>query len=251
MLVKSFTHHKHSIPQELQSGSYYAERIGFWADVKEVDSANNCVTVVNDQGFTLNSIPVCSFEWVSDKDNYVSGERKLPPEGARVFVLTPTKTLSGAFVLCSGYPKGEKSLQTLFAQNNNEESLKKNQYERITQGGWNIKENYEDGNISLSSNDGNIVIQINPAKNNNLKQEQTVSVTAYNNAVEITKDGIKFTDSNKNSFSATSGGYSIEDKNKNKITTASSGITIEDCNKNKIETTKTSVKINGNLEVMQ
>lgn len=251
MLVKSFTHHKHSIPQDLKSGSYYSERIGFWADVKEIDSANNCVTVVNDQGFTLNSIPVCSSEWVSDKDKYVSGERQLPPEGARVFVLTPTKTLSGAFVLCSGYPKGEKSLQTLFAQNSNEESVKKNQYERITQGGWDIKENYEDGNISLSSNDGNIVIQINPAKNDNLKQEQTVSITAYNNAFEITKDGIKFTDANKNSFSATSDGFSIEDKNKNKITTASSGIKIEDCNKNKIETTTASVKINGNLEVLR
>lgn len=234
MVLKSFTHYKHSTPQDMQSGSFYSGRIGFWADVKEVDSVNGRVDVVNDQGLKLSAIPVCSGEWVIDKEKYVSGERHLPPEGARVFILTPTGTLNGAFVLCSGYPRGEKSLQTLFAQNNNEETLKKNQYERITQGGWDIKENYEDGNISLSSNDGNIVIQINPAKNDNLKQEQTVSITAYNNAVEITKDG-----------------FSIEDKNKNKITTASSGIVIEDCNKNKIETTTTSVKINGNLEVLQ
>lgn len=234
MVLKSFTHYKHSTPQDMPSGSFYSGRIGFWADVKEVDSVNGRVDVVNDQGLKLSAIPVCSGEWVIDKEKYVSGERHLPPEGARVFVLTPTGTLNGAFVLCSGYPKGEKSLQTLFAQNSNEESLKKNQYERITQGGWDIKENYEDGNISLTSNDKNIVIQINPAKNDNLKQEQTVSIKAYNNAIEITKDG-----------------FSIEDKNKNKITTASSGIKIEDCNKNKIETTTASVKINGNLEVLQ
>lgn len=251
MVLKSFTHYKHSTPQDMPSGSFYSERIGFWADVKEVDSVNGRVDVVNDQGLKLSAIPVCSGEWVIDKEKYVSGERHLPPEGARVFVLTPTGTLNGAFVLCSGYPRGEKSLQTLFAQNNNEEELKKNQYERITQGGWDIKENYEDGNISLSSNDGNIVIQINPAKNDNLKQEQTVSISAYKNTVEITKDGIKFTDANKNNISATSNGLSVKDKNSNKITTASGGITLEDCNGNKIEMTTTSVIINGNLEVLR
>lgn len=244
-------HYLHSVPHLKSSLPYYADRIGFWGEIKEVDSTNGWVTVIDDAGVEYDGIPLVSNEWVCDKSKFTSGERFLPPVGASVFVLTPTKTLTGAFVLCSGYPAGEKSLKAIFAQNTQEEDIKKNQYERITQGGWDIKENYEDGNISLSSNDGNIVIQINPAKNDNLKQEQTVSITAYNNAFEITKDGIKFTDANKNSFSATSDGFSIEDKNKNKITTASSGIKIEDCNKNKIETTTTSVIINGKLEVIQ
>lgn len=251
MYVEQFIHKKNVFPQSIAKKTYFSERIGFWAEVKEIDSINYRVDVIGDQGIRFNSIPVYSREWVNDKKRFISGERFLPPVNSRVFILTPTHTIEGAFVLCSGYPAGEKSFKTIFAQNSQEEELKKNQYERITQGGWDIKENYEDGNISLSSNDGNIIIQINPAKNDNLKQEQTVSITAYNNAVEITKDGIKFTDANENSFSATSDGFSIEDKNKNKLTTSSSGIKIEDCNNNKIETTTASVKLNGNLEVLQ
>ena len=234
MIIRNIVHNKHSVSRKMESGTYYSGRIGFWGEVKEIDSVHGCVDVISDQGIRYNAIPVYSREWIVSKDSYTCGERFLPPQGARVFVLTPTRTVEGAFVLCSGYPTGEKSLQSIFAQNETESETKQNQYERITQGGWDIAENYLDGNITLDSADKNISIQANLAKNGKLKQEQGITVKAWNNLIEITSDGIKITD-----------------KNKNKITTVSSGIKTEDCNGNVIETTTTSVKINGNLEVLQ
>lgn len=231
--------------------TYRDGRIGFWAEVEEVDSVRGWVSIATDSGLHYNAVPVYSREWVVEKDNYVPSARNLPPVGARVFVLTPTHSIDGAFILCSGFTPGEKSVQTLFAQSDDEKETKNNRYERITQGGWNITENYDDGNITLTSADGKVVISVHPAKNDNLSEEQEVRITAWENGISLTSDGMSFSDKNGNSVSATSDGISFEDKSKNKITTASSGITIEDKNGNKIETGTASVKINGNLEVLK
>ena len=234
-----------------KTSSYYLNRIGFWAEVKEVDSTNNWVNVVSEQGLVFNSIPVASREWVNDNNKYITSERFLPPVGARVFVLTPTHSITGAFVLCSGYPRGEDSLKTLFAQSNDEKELKNNQYEKISQGGWNIKENYEDGNILIESNDKEVSISLNLQKNDNLKQKQCVSITAWKNSINIADKKIDIQDSNQNKINFSDSGATIQDKNSNKIEMSSSGITIQDKNRNKIEMTGTSTKINGNLEVTQ
>lgn len=234
MVIKSFTHKKNIYSKELKSNSYYSGRIGFWGEVSDVDSINGWCSVINDQGQKYNSIPVYSRQWVIDNKDYVSGERKLPPVGARVFVLVPTENVSSAFILCSGYPEGEKSLRTIFAKNNDEKNIKANQYESISQSGWNIKENYEDGNVTFTSKDEKIIINANLSKNNNLSQEQEIKITAWNNIITLNSDGL-----------------SLEDSNSNKINASSEGITIQDSNNNKIDMTSSSVKINGNLEVLK
>ena len=194
--MEIFTHYEHALPKQIQSSKIYENRIGFWGDVSEVDSITNTCSVVSDQGLTYRDIQVAVNEWVvkDDSKDYASCERNLPPVGARVFVLVPNKDISTAFILCSGYPLGEKNTQVLWTDEDAEQKEVQQQNkirEKITQGGWNIKENYDDGNITLKSADGNIQIELNPAKNDDLEQEQNLKINAWDNVITLTKDGIK------------------------------------------------------------
>ena len=168
-------------------------RIGFWADVTGVNSQTNRVDLITDTGIAVTGIPVYSSEWVSPKSknrDYLTASINLPPIGARVFVLMPSRTISGAFVLCSGYAYGEENTKDLFATSKDEANKKNYIKSKITQGGWKESENYKTGNRQIESTDGNIIININPKKDSENSQEQEISLKAWNHTLTITKSEI-------------------------------------------------------------
>ncbi len=236
MNIRRVVHQVNAPKQPVESSNFLADRIGFWGIVKEQNSLNNTVTVVSDTGFELENIPVFSSEWVTvdDNKNYIPSTRNLPPKFSRVFVLTPTFTATGAFVLCSGFSRGDENIRTLWAANDSELNDKNNSRETKTQGGWDITEEYSNGNYSVTSDDGNIKFNVNTTENSQKSQPKEVSVTAWNNKIIINSDGISFTDKNNNKVEATSSGLKVTDKNGNTI-----------------EMGSTSVKINNHLEVLQ
>ena len=105
MLITRNTHRINATQPPVPNNNYLAQRIGFWGLVSAQNSLNNTVTVISDTGYELKNIPVFSSEWVTvdDNKNYIPSTRNLPPVKSRVFVLTPTYTAVGAFVLCSGF----------------------------------------------------------------------------------------------------------------------------------------------------
>lgn len=190
---------KHSVDapkQPVDSVNFLSGRIGFWGIVKEQNSLNNTVTVVSDTGFELDNIPVFSSEWVTvdDSKNYIPSTRNLPPKFSRVFVLTPTFTATGAFVICSGFSRGDENIRTLWAASESELEDKNNCRETKTQGGWDITEEYSNGNYSVTSDDGNIKFNVNTTQNSQKSQPKEVSVTAWNQNITITDKGITIKD---------------------------------------------------------
>jgi hypothetical protein len=82
----------------------FLNRCGSWGYVEKTYSGDNSADVFLDTGAYLKHCPVSSKEWVVPGEEYTSGERDLPPAGARVFVIMPYgNTYDGAFVLCSGF----------------------------------------------------------------------------------------------------------------------------------------------------
>jgi co-chaperonin GroES (HSP10) len=142
----------------------------------------------------------------------------------------------GAFVLCSGFSRGDENIRTLWAADENELEDKNNCRETKTQGGWNITEEYANGNFKATSNDGKIEITVNPVEDNQKSQNKEVTVNAWGNTIIINNDGI-----------------SVTDKNNKKIITSSSGISIKDDTTDVIKYDSSSipkkVTILGHLEV--
>ena len=213
---------------DINNNNYLKGRIGFWALVTAVNSRNNTVTVVSDTGYELKNIPVVSGEWVTvdENKNYIPSQRNLPPVNSRVFVLTPTYTAVGAFVLCSGFSRGDENIRTLWVSNENELEDKNNCREIRTQGGWDITEEYANGNFKAISNDGNIKFNVNTEENSQKSQPKEVSVTAWGNSIIINENGVSYTDANGNEIQSTSSGITITDVNNNTIEMGASGVTI-------------------------
>ena len=253
MLVKKNLHKTNATAPHLPEGNYLQNRIGFWALVKDVNSINNTVTVISDTGFIFPNIPVISNEWVTvdDSKDYIPSTRNLPPKNSRVFVLTPTYTATGAFVLCSGFSRGDENIRTLWAADENELEDKNNCRETKTQGGWDITEEYKNGNFKAESNDGKILFTVNPVKDSEKSQDKEVTLTAWDNVITVTENGLSVTDKNGNKIEATSNGIKVTDKNNNIVETTSSGMKLTDKNNNVIEMGTSSVKINNNLEVLR
>lgn len=220
----------------IAENNFLEKRIGFWGLVTEQNSKNNTITVVSDTGYEFKNIAVKSDEWVTVDNNkdYIPSTRNLPPKNSRVFVLTPTYSAVGAFVLCSGFSKGDENIRTLWAQNENELEEKNNSRETKTQGGWDIVEEYANGNFKAVSNDEKITLIVNPVENSQKSQSKEISLSAWDNVISITEDGLNFTDKNGNKIEATSDGIKLTDKNNNVI-----------------EMKSTSIKINNHLEVLQ
>lgn len=199
-------------------------RIGFWADVKEVDSSKNRVNVIADTGQFLQGIPVYSEEWVrpKNKEDRFTASINLPPVGARVFILMPTGTIAGAFVLCSGYPYGDEATKKLFSSNDKNEIKKgNNQKKRITQGGWTETENYETGNKTLISEDEKIKIKLNATDKDS--EKKGIYIEAFDYKINITPDN----------------GLQIEGSKK----------FVVDAGSNSVEVKGTNIEVNGNIKM--
>lgn len=196
MNIRRINHNVNAPKQPIDNTNFLSGRIGFWGIVKEQNSLNNTVTVVSDTGFELDNIPIFSSEWVTvdDNKNYIPSTRNLPPKFSRVFVLTPTFTATGAFVLCSGFSRGDENIRTLWAASESELEDKNNCRETKTQGGWDITEEYSNGNYSVTSDDGKIKFNVNTTQNSQKSQPKEVSVTAWNQNITITDKGITIKD---------------------------------------------------------
>ena len=210
--------------------NYLKGRIGFWGIVLEPNSKNNTVTVVSDTGFQLQNIPVISNEWVTVDENkdYIPSTRNLPPKNSRVFVLTPTYTATGAFVLCSGFSRGDENIRTLWAKNDNEVQEKNNSRETKTQGGWDITENYENGNTSFVSDDEEVKITVNLVDDqHNASNKKKVELEAWGNKITVNNDGIIIKDKNNNEIKTTNSDIQINADTTKKIKIGNSVDTIK------------------------
>jgi len=163
--------------------SYLDGRVGFWGNVTGIDSTKNRVHVMADIGFEYVGIPVVSHEWVNadDTNGIVSGSRNLPPIGSRVFVFTPTKTITGAFVLCSGYATGDIKTHKIFSDESEKETNNKIK-ESISPSGWNESEDYSTGIKKLKSKDGNIELTMDPS--------EAITIKGWKHIIKITENGI-------------------------------------------------------------
>lgn len=171
-----------SIP--LKTDTYMDNRIGFWGNITGVNSEKNTVRVLDSTGLEYIGLPVVSNEWVNENDDFVSGSRNLPPVGSRVFVLMPTHTITGAFVLCSGYAIGDQKTQKLWEKDKEKVS------ESVTSGGWIETEDYESGNRIIKDKDNEISIEID-------KGSKEITLSAFKHTIKIDESGITI-DSSEN-----------------------------------------------------
>ncbi len=235
---------------ETSSSEYGQHRTGFWGYVSAVHSDSLSVDVENSNGFKFHYVPVASMEWVS-KDGG-AGERNLPPVGSRVFVMMPTGTVQGGFVLCSGFSFNSVNEQADFRATKSEDVEKFNSIKkRILNSGWSYEENLENGNISFINKNQEVKVEIVNDDDSESGEKKGLKITAFGSSFSFDDNGFLFTEKNENKITFDSAGVVIEDKNSNKITMKSGGIVIEDAKGNKIETSASSVNINGNLEVLK
>jgi hypothetical protein len=137
-------------PLKSQS-SYETGRYGAWGIVHSLNSEDASVNVLID-GLLLDHIPVASHEWVVPYDDFVSGERNLPPVNARIFVLMPTGNFDNCFVLCSGFslfdPQQRESI-TAPSAIGDDISVRKT----VMPGNWTKEYTDETGTLSILSPD--------------------------------------------------------------------------------------------------
>ncbi|QKS92448.1 hypothetical protein [Treponema phagedenis] len=118
------------------------------------------------------------------KTGTICREAGTPPENARVFVLMPTGTFEGAFVLCSSLSMFEKEHQKKFMSTKEQRAEKNVERLRVRPGKWIEKYNYKTGQLELTSSNEKVKIAI--ADDNNKKE---VSVNAFGANITIDKDG--------------------------------------------------------------
>lgn len=258
MVIREIVHKTNAKAPPIDSHSFLTDSIGFWGVVKEVDSKSNTVTVISATKFEYKGLPVVSGEWVTvdEKKDYIPSQRNLPPVNSWVFVLTPTRTATGAFVLCSGFTRGDENIRQLWAKDDDELEEKNNCRETKTQGGWDITEEYANGNFKAESNDGNIKIVANTTQDDDKDQNKEVSVKAWNNTIIIDDNGLSVIDRNGNKVEVTEDGIKLLDKHGNYY--ESKSITEDETDKNVITINNTvssivmkdnKVTINNHLEV--
>ncbi len=163
-------------------------KYGHWGTVKKVNSFRNAVNVRLAGGIILEDVPVATWNWVCDYNKYLAGERNLPPENSRVFVLMPTGTFDSAFVLCSGLSFYEDRHKSKFMANNETEKEKKNSVlEKVTQSNWKEKKDLKTGQINIVSPKENIKINI---QDDSKKQEVKIDVKNIDTVLNV--NGAKF-----------------------------------------------------------
>lgn len=140
--------------------SPYDKRHGAWGRVEKAHSDDNTADIFLDTGVHLKRVPVASREWVvsgveAEKD-YNTGERDLPPSGARVFVMLPTGGYDDCFILCYGFSAIDQTPPFMADD-------KENTRERITPSGWHITDDHATGSHEAVSPDGKTRLEIDYA----------------------------------------------------------------------------------------
>lgn len=191
------------------TSSYKKNSIGFWGYVSAVNSDSLTVDVVDDTGVEYKYIPVSSKEWVNA--DLSSGERNLPPVNTRVFVLMPTSTIQSAFILCSGFGRGQSDELSNFVctSNDNTELEKYSNSKKIKSvDGWQKEIDNTSGNLKIISNDENIILD-SKIKTESSNENPNLSINVYGHTIVIDKDGLSITTKDKTPFTINSYGHSI------------------------------------------
>jgi hypothetical protein len=156
----------------LAQPSPYDRRWGEWGRVECRHSEDNTVDALLDSGIYLKRVPVASREWVIDGEDagkdYNSGERDLPPEHARIFVMMPTHTCADCFIApFSGFSTID---QTKPYMADDKEKIK----ERITPDEWRGIHDRETGSHELVSPDKKTCVKLDYSK-----EDHTLDVTLF------------------------------------------------------------------------
>jgi hypothetical protein len=138
-------------PQARLAPSSPYNRWGEWGSVEQRHAEDHTVDIYLDSRTHLKRVPVASREWVvSGEDTekgYNSGERNLPPDQARVFVMMPTGAYNDCFIMpFSGFSTID---QTKPYMEDDQEQIQ----ERITPSGWHITDNQVTGTHEAVSPD--------------------------------------------------------------------------------------------------
>lgn len=181
-------------PSGLTNNSYTDDRIGFWGTVQDVHAENNTVDVLMDIGILLPDVPVGCFDYVKENKikniTFYSGKVDLPARESYVFCLMPNRTVTSAFVLCSGIPYGNSFSDKFFSHNSKESQQIEVTEKKTDQAGWTIEKRKDNGNVKLYSVDKNIefhcYLEDDP---DNSQDKKGVEMKAYGIKVFIGSDG--------------------------------------------------------------
>lgn len=192
MIVEEIIHKKNASSQRFNNSSLSGDRIGFWATVLNVNSINLTCDIRADRGFRINNVPILSKTWVSKNENSITGERDMPPVGARVFCLFFEDDISSSIIIGSGIPSFDSSFDILKGTDDTKIE-KNNTKEVITTSGWTITDNSSTGEILIHNQDNSIVLSLD-------QENKTGNIEFYKNTISINSEGISITDCNSNTI---------------------------------------------------
>lgn len=150
-------------------------RIGFWGTVSDVHPETNRVDILMDTGILLTGVPVGMSEYVKENkigtNTFYSGKVNLPARESYVFCLMPNKSLTSAFVLCSGIPYGNSFSKKFFSGNETEKNNFPQIEKNTDQEGWTIIKKKDTGNLYIENVDQTIKIELCRATDNQDSQK--------------------------------------------------------------------------------
>ena len=189
-------------------------------------------------GLKLRSVPVASKGWVAPgtaKDSSLSsGRMDLPPKNAKVLIAFVDGVIDNPLVLpISGFD--------VLVKNQLKVLLKSGQQSKIVdvdEYGWKMTYDKETGKLIYQSPDVDAYNQI------------TLTVDVENKSI-VLDHRYSTGSTDRDTITIDSNGISLVDKFANKFEFKSTGVKITDKNGNTIEGGASSLKLNGNLEVLQ
>lgn len=205
----------------------YEGQAGFWGTVVAVNSKMNSIDVRSAFGLEARGIPVASMEWVCESapaNGAFTGQRRLPPVGAYVFVMAPQGTAEGAFALCSAFPRGLGDAKDFLAADDTEKDKKDALALRVTQGAWTLKEDYATGNVSMSSPDGSISLEAVNADDDANNVKKKVALSAWGSSAALDGNGAALSTDGDIAITATGdskGAFTVGAKKAISVTTES------------------------------
>jgi hypothetical protein len=199
--------------EERESSSFFSNPQVHWGIVVAQQSELFAVDVRLLNGLLLQSVPVLSPTWAGENDDRAFGTRDIPPIDGEVLVLLPGGQTEFAAVLpVSRLGLTDKMKVALVQADKARESL------TVTEAGWSVTYDKDTGDVTFQT----------PSGNNQI----TIKVDRTNGVISVTQ---KTGSSTKNEI----------------VLDGASGITVTDTNGNTLVMDSTSVRVNGNLEVLR
>lgn len=177
----------------LNNDSPYDGRIGFWGTVKDVHPETNRVDILTDTGFLLPGVPVGMTEFVKENKigdtSFYSGKVNLPARESYVFCLMPNKSVTSAFVLCSGIPYGNSFSKTFFSSSDEEKEQFPLIEKATDQEGWTVIKKKDTGNLFIQNIDNSISFELcRVVDNQDNNKKKGVRIKFLNATITVDED---------------------------------------------------------------